>query len=93
MLGRGRVGLGGGGALGLAGCGRLVVVEEQLGRRGFCAETAMLARGGDGEGRGCGRGAVGVIHSHYAESVVGQNAGEAMWEKKLRYASQPGQGA
>lgn len=40
--GRGR-----GGALGVIAGGSLVLVEEQLRGRGLCAETAILARGGD----------------------------------------------
>lgn len=79
------MGWGGGRALGLACGSRLVVMEEQLCGRGLCAEAAMLTRGSDGEGRGCRRGAVGVVHSHYAESVSGPNRRACHEEKKLRY--------
>lgn len=60
---------------GIGACAWLIVVcwliggEEHLRRRRLGAETAILARRGDGERRGCRRGAVRVLHSHCAESA------------------------
>lgn len=59
---------GGAGARGLI-AGGLVLGKQQLRRRGFCAETAILARGSDGQRRGGRRGAVWVLHPCCAEWV------------------------
>lgn len=68
-LGRGGVDGGGIGARAWLVVVCLILGKEQLRRRRLCAETAILARRGDGERRRRRRGAVGILHSHCAESV------------------------
>lgn len=83
-----------GGALGVIAGGSLILLEEQLRGRGLCAETAILARGGDREGSSGGRGSMGVVHSGYGGKVSSRpNRTRRVMACGKKAASQAGQGA
>lgn len=83
------------GGLGMIAGGSLVLLEEQLRGRGLCAETAILARCGDGEGGSSGRGSMGVVHSGYGGREVssGPKRTRQVMACGKKAAGQVGQGA